>query len=474
MTTKSTTIDAIQRLQERVGERLSTEPQTIAEASADSSVRTKKALQAGHPIPLADAVLRPRDTEDVVEAVRWAVESGIPLVARGLGSGVVGSTVPDRGGVIVDFAGMTEIGEVDTVNRLVTVGPGTRLSDLDEALAPHGLSVGHYPQSFSLASVAGSIAMRGSGTFSSLHGNVEDRVADLQVVLTDGTVVQTRSMPRGAIGPDLKQLFVGSEGTLGLITAVTLRLVPLPEARIFASYRFPGFEAALATARRLLSSGVRPAVLRIYDPAESAAKHAGFAGADGWLMILVFDGAPALVDTQASLAAEFAADSGAEALGAGPAEDWERKRFDWSWFTDKVDQPGGIAEAIEISAPWSELPALYERLRTAVTEQLGEFMAHVSHVYDQGAALYTIVRGDFADDDEAMAQYDAVTRTVIEIALAEGARIAHHHGIGLERARWLPQELGNGFEILARVKGALDPNGILNPGKLGLGGATTR
>jgi len=459
---------ALEALRSLLPGKVSTDADTVAEASADSSVRTKKARANGWNRPLARAVVRAGSTSDVVATIRWAKERGVAVTTRGLGSAVVGSGTPTHGGVVLDLADLDEVGPVDTVNRTVTVGAGARLSDIDEKIVASGLSCGHYPQSFSLASIGGSIAMRGSGTFSSLHGNVEDRVADVEVVLGDGTVVQTQSMPRAAVGPDLKQVFVGSEGVLGVITKVTLRLVPLPAARRFAAFRFPGFEGALAVARQLLVDGVRPAVVRIYDPVESAAKHAGFAGEGGWLMILVFDGHEQLVDTQEKIAADLAAQHQGEDLGPEPAQDWERKRFNWSWFTDKVDQPGGIAEAIEIAAPWSDLPAIYERLREVVTAELGEFMAHVSHVYDQGAALYAIVRGDLADDKAAMAAYDSIFGIVIDEALAAGARISHHHGVGTERTRWMPQELGTGLDMLRGIKVALDPAGILNPGKLGL------
>jgi alkyldihydroxyacetonephosphate synthase len=447
---------------------LSTDAGTIRELSRDSSVRSKKAEAADTPLALAAAVVRPTSTEQVSEIMAWATRNKVAVVPRGLGSAVVGSGLPVRGGVVLDLAGLASFGEVDVVNRTVTVGAGMNLGDADRLLAEHGLSVGHYPQSLYLASVGGCIAMRGSGTFSSLHGNIEDRVADIEVVLPTGEVVQTRSLPRASTGPDLKQLFTGSEGTLGVITQVTLRLVPVPAARRFASFRYDGFAPALETVRQLLIAGVRPAVVRIYDPTEASAKHARFAADSGWLLVLLFDGAEELVDVQEQIAAKYATAQGGESLGPEPAVHWEQRRFDWSWFTDAVDHAGGIAEAIEVAATWSELPGLYERLRTAVTPHLPEFMAHVSHVYDQGAALYVIVRGEFGDDAEALRNYDAAWEAVMNETLASGARISHHHGIGLERARWMADEHGQGLDVLRTIRAALDPADVMNPGKMGL------
>jgi alkyldihydroxyacetonephosphate synthase len=448
---------------------LVSDPVEIRAMSADSSMRSKKAEANDRPLAAAALVVRPDSTEQVSRVLAWATKHGIPVTPRGLGSGTVGAGLPIRGGVVLDLAEMNEIGEVDVTNRMVTVGAGVRLSDLDEAIAPTGLSVGHYPQSFYLASVGGSIAMRGSGTFSSLHGNMDDRVGDLEVVLPTGEIVTTHSMPRASLGPDLKQLFAGSEGMLGIITKVTLRLVPLPAARRFNSVRYETFEQALEAMRLTLIAGVRPAVVRIYDPVEASAKHAQFAEQEGWLTILVFDGDADLVAKQEEIALRLAAEHGGTVLGPEPAVHWEQRRFNWSWFTDAVDHEGGAAEAIEVSAAWSELPALYERMKAAGGTVMPEFMAHVSHVYDQGAALYAIVRGQFADDAEALTHYDAVWEAVVTAAQDSGAVMGHHHGVGLERAPWMERGIGAGsMNLLRKLSKALDPAGIMNPGKAGL------
>ena len=443
-------------------------PAELRAMSADASVRSKKAEANDAPLATAALVVRPTTTDQVSRVMRWATSHGIPVTPRGLGSGTVGAGIPVRGGVVLDMARFDSVGEVDVTNRTVTVGAGVRLSELDEAIRDSGLTIGHYPQSYYLASVGGCITMRGSGTFSSLYGNIEDRTGDLEVVLPGGEVVQTRSLPRASLGPDLKQLFIGSEGMFGVITHVTLKLVPRPEARLFNSARFGTFEQALEAVRRSLVDGVRPAVVRIYDPVEASAKHTKFAGTPGWLLILAFDGAADLVAAQEKITLGHVGEQGGDVLGPEPGVNWEQRRFDYSWSTDAVGRTGGVAEAIEVTATWSELPALYERLKEAAAPHMSEFMAHVSHVYDQGAALYAIVRGEFGSDEEALTAYDAVWKSVIEESLRSGAIIGHHHGVGLERAPWMPEALGSGLDLMRTLQKSLDPAGIMNPGKAGL------
>lgn len=445
-----------------------TDPEAIRVASADSSARSRKAEQDGAPLARADVVLRPTSTEQVVAIVNWARQRGAPLVARGGGSGVVGSGLPTHGGAIVELVGLDAIGDVDRENRLVTVGAGVIGSDLEAVLAPYDLAVGHYPQSFSLASVGGWIAMRGSGTFSSLHGNIEDRIADLEVVLASGEIYRSRSLPRASEGPDLKSLFAGSEGTLGIITAATLKLVPKPQARRFDSARFERFTDALLAARRTLTAGVRPAVLRIYDPNEAQAKHARFAEGSGWLMVLLFDGHETLVDAQQQVTHEVISTCNGELLGPQPAVHWEQRRFDSSWFSDSVEATGGIAEAIEVTATWSQLPELYDSMFAAAASIMPEVMGHVSHVYEDGAALYLISRGSFATNAEATAAYEGLWKAVMDVCVRRGVRISHHHGIGTERLPWLSTDLGPvGSGLLEQITAAIDPHRIMNPGKLG-------
>lgn len=464
------TPEALETLRELIlAEHVTTDTDTIASMSRDMSYKSRKAASTGSPEPRADAVVRPTSTDEVAAVVRWANEHHVSIVARGGGSGAVGSGLPVYGGVVVDLSSMNTIGEVDTYDRLVTVGAGTMLDELEARLAESGMTAGHYPQSLALASVGGSIAMRGSGTWSSLHGGIEDRVADLTVVLPSGDVLRTRSLPRASAGPDLKQLFVGAEGTLGIITEVTLRLARLPQTRAYASYGFPDVGSTIDTVREALAAGVTPGVVRIYDPAEATAGHAAFVDEPMWLLVIVFDGLDTVVSAHRAFLADLAERHGGRSMGEDPARRWEERRFNYSWVDTATAMPGGVADSIEVTARWSELPALYASATAAAREVVPTVMAHISHVYADGAALYIIVAGEFDGVEEGLRAYDEVWRAVVEATLAHGGRISHHHGIGLMRAPWMEQEVSSeGLGLLRSIKSALDPRGVLNPGKLGL------
>ncbi|MDR1077892.1 MAG: FAD-binding oxidoreductase [Propionibacteriaceae bacterium] len=460
----------IDQLGQLVGpDRVTCDPAVLTPLSRDASYRSQKLERAGQTIAVAEAVVTPKDEADIAAVLKWCSANGVPVTPRGPGSSVMGSQIPLRGGVLLDLRHFNQVLEIDPYNRLARVQGSILLSDLETELNKHGLTGGHYPQSFYVAGVAGSMTMRGTGTFSSLYGSVEDRLAELRVVLPSGEIYQSHNSPRASTGPDLRQLFLGSEGCFGVITEVTLKVVPIPETRLYASFAFDSFEAALDTTRAMQAAGVVPAVLRIYDPVETAAKHTQFTVADGsWLMVLLYEGSAELTQVQAQIVARLAAAQGGRDMGEEPAQSWERKRFDVSWMSDQVARDGGVAEAIEIAAPWSALPKVMEAMRQAAGRTMDKVMGHVSHIYSDGACLYVISTGTKPTESEALMAYDQLWQDVMEVVIAEGAVICHHHGIGYERAPWLEAEHGAvGIGLLHGLKRMLDPAGVMNPGKLG-------
>jgi alkyldihydroxyacetonephosphate synthase len=421
----------------------------------------------GETLPVG--VAKPTTTEQVSDVLRWANRHRVPVVPYGAGSGVVGGVVPTRGGISLDLGAFDRVEAVDGENLLVTVGAGMLGVEMEADLAARGFTVGHYPQSLYISSVGGWVAARGSGTFSSRYGNIEDMVVGLEVVLPTGEILRTKAVPRSASGPDIKQLFIGSEGTLGVITHVTSRMWPLPEVRSLRALSFPSFKAGLGAIRTVVQDGVRPAVVRLYDPDEGRPILERFGHDPGrWLLVLAFDGSRRMVELEESITVETALGFGAVDLGSEPAEHWEKHRFDASWLTERVAVPGGIADAIEVSHVWNRLEETYDRMVEAVRPHMQEVYGHVSHVYPQGASLYVICRALEADDDMAERAYHAAWDAAMRACLEVGATISHHHGIGLQRAPWMAAEHGLGMDILDHVKRALDPNGIMNPGKLGL------
>jgi alkyldihydroxyacetonephosphate synthase len=437
----------------------------VAEASRDWWPLALHWSLAGEVPRRAAVVVRPERTEQVAAVLSRCNAARIPVTAAGGRSGVCGASVPVFGGVLLDLTAMTGLGEVDTVSGVVEVAAGTFGPDLERELRDHhGLTVGHFPQSFELATVGGWVACRGAGQYSTRYGKIEDMVVGLEVVLADGTVVHTGGAPAAAVGPDLDQLFIGSEGTLGIITRVWLRAHPLPPAEARAAYRFESFADGVEACRSVLRRGATPAVLRLYDAEESTRGRGG--SGDDCLLLVLDEGDPAIVDATMTVVAE--------SCGAGvPADEslvaaWLEHRNDTSAL-QALTAKGFVVDTMEIAAPWALLGGIFDAARAALmaVPHARAATCHLSHSYLDGACLYfTFAATPPADeiDSTYTAMWDAGQRAV----LATGGNLSHHHGVGLNRARFVIEALGTGHRVLAAVKLALDPHGILNPGKLAL------
>lgn len=409
-------------------------------------------------------IARPRSTEEVAGVLAACHEARVPVTAAGGRSGVCGASVPLHGGVALDLTAMDGIVSVDSESLLLDVRAGTFGTWLESTLrAEHGLTLGHWPQSIDLSTVGGWLACRGAGQLSTRYGKIEDMVVGLDVVLADGRTVHTGGAPRAAVGPDLNQLFVGSEGTLGVITGARLRLHPAPAAERRAAFGFESFAAGLDACRRILRRGATPAVLRLYDSTEA---DGNFKTGARHLLLVLDEGDERIVDAAMAVVDDECA--GAERLDDALVERWTEHRNDVSAL-EKAVRHGYVVDTMEIAAPWARCPAIYERTVAAIQGVEGALIAsaHLSHSYPDGACLYFTFAGQPPTDGRDafyVAAWDAGTRAV----LAEGGALSHHHGVGLNRARFVREALGDAFDVLVPLKAALDPHGILNPGKLGL------
>ena len=405
-----------------------------------------------------DAVAPPSDAPETAAVLAACAEAGVPVTPAGARSGVCGGAIPVHGGVVLDVRALAGLRSVDDLSLVADVGAGTLGHALETELrAAHGVTLGHRPQSIGISTVGGWLACRSAGQYSTRYGKIEDMVVGLDVALADGRLVTTGGAPRAATGPDLTQLFVGSEGTLGVITGARLRVHPAPEAEERASYRFASFPLGVDACRRILRRGATPAVVRLYDPAESeqAFRQAGS------LLVVLDEGDRRLVDaTMAMVAEECAA---AEALGPGPVERWMAHRDD-THDVEELARQGIAGDTMEVAARWTALPSLYDDVTSALRAVEGTVWAsaHLSHAYLDGACLYFSLAG--RGDGWYVAAWDAAAAA----ALAHGASLSHHHGVGLAKARFLSAALGPAHGVLADLKRALDPAGLLNPGKLGL------
>ncbi len=398
--------------------------------------------------------------------LRACNDARVPVTAAAGRSGVCGASVPAFGGVLLDLTELCDIVDVDDTSLLVDVRPGTFGDVFEDVLrAEHGLTCGHWPQSMALSTVGGWLACRGAGQYSTRYGKIEDIVQGLDVVLADGTLVHTGGAPRAAVGPDLTQLFVGSEGTLGIIVGARLRAHRLPPAEMRGAYAFTSFTDALAAMRRIVQRGATPAVLRLYDPIEG---DRSYQTGDANVLLVLDEGDAHVVEATRRIVDEETARAQAEPLDVALVGQWLGHRNDVSALEALISR-GLVVDTMEVSGSWRALPEMYARATAAIraVEHTIVASAHQSHSYLDGGCLYFTFAGkppEDARDAYYRAVWDAGQRAVLEA----GGALSHHHGVGLNRARFVHEALGAGFDTLQAVKDALDPNGVLNPGKLGL------
>jgi alkyldihydroxyacetonephosphate synthase len=446
---------------------LITDADAVAAASRDWWPLALHWSLAGQVPRRAAAVSQPRSTAEVSAIARLCNDARVPLTVAAGRSGVCGASVPAHGGVVLDMTGLQGVVAVDDTSLVVEALPGTFGPDLEAQLRErHGLTVGHWPQSMDISTVGGWAACRGAGQYSTRYGKIEDIVAGLEVVLADGRVIETGGAPRAAAGPDLTHLFLGSEGTLGVITRVWLRAHPAPAAQRRAAYRLPAFAAGLEACRTALRRGATPAVLRLYDEAEA---QRGQGGDGTYAVLLVLDeGEPTLIDAVMGVVDEAATQAGATPLGADLVDRWLNHRNDTSALQE-LTRKGFVVDTMEIAGRWAVLPRVFDEARTALMAVRHARVAtcHLSHSYTDGACLYfTFAATPPAAEVEStyVALWDAGQRAV----LRAGGNLSHHHGVGLNRARFVAEALHESLHVLVAIKQSLDPNGILNPGKLAL------
>jgi alkyldihydroxyacetonephosphate synthase len=446
---------------------VTTETAERAEASRDWWPLAMTWALDGQVAGLAGVVVRPDEPAQVGEILAVCNEARLPVTAAAGRSGVCGGSVPAFGGVVVDLCAISGIRDVDDRSLTLDVAAGTFGDHLEAELRrDHGVTIGHWPQSIALSTVGGWLACRGAGQLSTRYGKIEDMVVGLDVTLADGRAITTGGQPRQAVGPDLNQVFVGSEGTLGLITGARLKVHPVPAHERRAAFGFASFADGVDACRRILRRGATPAVLRLYDAIEADRNYQ--TGDETHVLLVLDEGDGALVDTTIEIVLEEC--EAGRHLDEGLVERWMGHRNDVSAL-ERLITRGLVVDTMEIAAPWGRLDPIYDATLAAIGGVEGTLAvsAHQSHAYLDGACLYFTFAGQPADADGAKDRFyrevwDAGTQAV----LANGGALSHHHGVGLNRSRFVADALGGGFEVLGALKAALDPNGILNPGKLGL------
>jgi alkyldihydroxyacetonephosphate synthase len=443
----------------------------LDEYAADTYWKAVAARAAGTPLGLPDVVVRPSSEADVAAIVEVANRLRVPVVPRGGGSGSQGGAVPSEGGIVLDLTRLDRIVEVDEVSLTVTAEAGVNGLRLEEELNGRGLMLPHYPASVDLATVGGYVAARGSGVLSTRYGKIEDLLLALRVVLPTGETIDTVPVPRHAVGPELTQLFVGSEGTLGVITRATLQLAPLPAMRRFEAVSFPDVAGGIAAVRDGIARGLRPSVVRLYDEVATRQTLGPVVGEelDGACCIFAFEGEPAVADAEAEAMLGLAHTAGARMLEGSLGETWWRRRYEFYKPPHHPTLPS-IWGTIEAVATYARIEAVYRAVRAAMRpyERDGlTLKVHLSHWYPWGTMIY----GRFVVPDggaEAIALHDRIWEDGVHAILGAGGVINDHHGVGLKLAPYMRDQYGPALDTLRRIKEVLDPNRIMNPGKLGL------
>ncbi len=462
----------IDSLREQIGEpKVLTGDEVLDERRHDYWVLSHLQSWREESLPRPGVVVRPESVSDVQAVVRTAAATNTPLVPFGLGSGVCGGIRPDPSVVLVDLSAMNQIREIDETNLLASFDAGVQGLVAEDAVAERGLTIGHWPQSIAISTVGGWVSTRAAGQFSTAYGSIEDIVYSVEVVLPNGERVQLGKAPRAAAGPDLRHLLLGAEGTMGIVTGVTLSLRRQPERRAYSAYYTPSLSAGFEAQREIVQSDWFPPVMRQYDAMEVVRNFndltQGTANERG-LLLMVHEGPSTRV------AAELEAiDTIASGFGLEPAPDevgphWmEHRNHVPSW--SQLFERNLVADTIEVSAPWSRIEAVYEAA-TASLRELDAIViasAHSSHVYRTGINLYFTFVARHEDSADMEATYLDCWHRVMEATARCGGGVAHHHGAGRLRKSYLVHDLGvTGVSLLRSIKDALDPQGIMNPGNL--------
>ncbi|ODU70622.1 MAG: hypothetical protein ABT11_07580 [Novosphingobium sp. SCN 66-18] len=413
-------------------------------------------------------IVRPRSVEDVQKVVRLANEHRVPLLPYGLGSGVCGGIEPTRDAILLDMGAMNRVRFIDGDDLLASFDAGLNGMEAEEAVAAQGLTIGHWPQSIAISSVGGWVSTRASGQFSTAYGNIEDIIHSIEAVLPTGELVTLGKAVRAAAGPDLRHLLMGAEGTMGVVTGVTLSLRAKPEQRGYSIFYADDMRAGFEAQRRIIRADWRPPVMRQYDGREVRRLFRDYERGGKAMLLMVHEGPQARIDAELAAMHEIAAASGLEAGDPAAARQWiERRNHVPSW--REMFERGYIADTVEISGRWSEIGAIYDDAIAALNALPGvvNASAHSSHVYRSGINLYFSFAATFDDTAQMEPAYFAGWRAIMEATARHGGGVAHHHGAGRLRKPYLHHDLGNeGVALLRRIKAALDPQGIMNPGNL--------
>ncbi len=416
---------------------------------------------------LSDIVVKPDTVGDIQKILKVGAKYKVSINTYGGGSGTVGGIIPANNGITIDMSKLDKILNLDKESLTVEAESGIIAQVLEDYLNKNNFTLRHFPQSFRSASLGGLIATKSIGQFSTKYGGIENYVVGLEVVLPDGKILKTSDIPRSSTGPGINNFFIGSEGIYGIITKGILKIYHIPECIRFQCYLFNDIYSGMDAIKEVMQSGAVPPVVRLYNKKESELKFSGI-GFDykGCLLILGFEGIKELVDAECKISNKICLKKRGKDIGSELGEKWYENRFDTKHIMEKEEEFGGISDAIEVAASWSKIKNLHNKIETYFNERKITLASHLSHAYINGISLYNIFYSEEKDEEQAIKVFYNIWNDVMKITIDNGGTISHHHGIGMIKIGMLKKELGEGYNLLKGIKKNLDPNYILNPGKL--------
>jgi alkyldihydroxyacetonephosphate synthase len=457
-------------------------------------------IRAGDIPRVPDVVIYPGNEAEVQLIVDRAVAADAVIIPYGGGSNISGSLhAPEdetRPVISLDLGRMNQVIDIDQESGLARIQAGAQGPDLEQQLGARGWVLGHYPDSFTHSTLGGWVATRSSGMQSDKYGDISDIARGMRVVMP-GKVLQVRPLPHTSTGPSVREMVLGSEGRLGVITEVTVQVHRIPEVRVILGYLFPSWESGLAAMQEISTSDAHPSITRVSDGKETAfsfatrKKSSGSSISSliskglmkvlqrrGWnldevcLSFVGYEGGKAHVVRQKKIVKDIVGKHGGILVGKGPGALYDQKKFDTPYIRDFLLDRGAIGDVSETAAPWSKLLPLYKNVIAAaekVYAQLGVpgwIMCHLSHSYHSGACLYFTFAFKH-DGVDPLDQYEPLKNAIQQAFVDSGGTLSHHHAVGTEHAAWLEQDISApGVHMIEGLFSAMDPNSNFNPGKI--------
>lgn len=426
--------------------------------------------------PLPEIVVVPETPEQVSAIVKCCNIYHLPVIPWGGGSGGQGGVMPVYGGITIDVKRLNKL-KINETNQTITAQAGINGYELEYALNQQGFTLPHLPASIHSATLGGYLACRGAGVISTKYGKAEDMVLSVQVVLPNGDIIRTLPLPTHAAGPGILQLFVGSEGSYGVITEATMRIETIPEDRRMKVFLFDNLAKGIEAGRRIMLQRLQPIFIRLYDEVETKKrieKILGITVKKGCYFVIGFDGKKEIAEIQEKMAVDIIREIGAEELDPDISWEWWNHRYNFYFPPDVLDFPSMFG-TMDTLCTFDKVENLYRTKKSQLEEKYSEwdleYIAHLSHWYPWGVMVYDrfIIRKPPESAEDALALHNEIWNTAVRINIQCGGVLNEHHGVGLKLSRLMREQYGPAYQIIEGIKKYVDPNNILNPGKMGFG-----